>query len=164
MVQRGVVGHGLAGSGLARPRTLLSLKDAKENPDHHRRPSTGGLLFCPLESPGVSPRCPLGLASLPKRQKFGHWRAGMAFFERYSATAWQRHGSHTVSRRIRNPLLCLAAHLITPRADQSERFARTTPNSLSASLSTGEKICGYLGTIGTAFRHAFTSEKPCKTE
>jgi len=48
---------GLAGRGLARPGMLLSLKDAKENPDHHRRPSTGGLLFCPLESPGASPRC-----------------------------------------------------------------------------------------------------------
>jgi len=49
---------GLAGRGLARPGMLLSLKDAKENPDHHRRPSTGGLLFCPLESPGASPRYP----------------------------------------------------------------------------------------------------------
>ena len=60
MVRRGVVGHGsaLAGRGLARPGMLLSLKDAKENLDHHRRPSTGGLLFCPLESPGASPRCP----------------------------------------------------------------------------------------------------------
>lgn len=48
---------GLAGRGLARPGMLLSLKDAKENPDHHRRPSTGGLLFCPLESPRASPRC-----------------------------------------------------------------------------------------------------------
>src|SRR6266513_1183198 len=63
---------GLAGRGLARPGMLLSLKDAKENPDHHRRPSTGGgLLFCPLESPGASPRCPLGLAGLPKRRNSG---------------------------------------------------------------------------------------------
>src|SRR5262249_55884413 len=66
MVRRGVVGHGLAGPGM-----LLSLKGAKENPDHHRRPSTGGLLFCPLESPGASPRCPLGLAGLPKRRNSG---------------------------------------------------------------------------------------------
>src|SRR5262245_58562150 len=49
---------GLAGRGLARPGTLLSLRDTEENPDHHRRPSTGGLLFCPLESPRASPRCP----------------------------------------------------------------------------------------------------------
>ncbi len=96
---------GLAGRGLARPGMLLSLKDAKENPDHHRRPSTGGgLLFCPLESPGASPRCPPGPCRAAKTQKFGHWRAGMAFFEDYSATAWQRHGSPTVSRRIRKPL------------------------------------------------------------
>jgi hypothetical protein len=62
---------GWAGRGLARPGMLLSLKDAKENPDHHRRPSTGGFLFCPLESPGASPRCPLGLAGLPKRRNSG---------------------------------------------------------------------------------------------
>src|SRR4030095_5895546 len=37
--------HGLAGRGLARPGMLLSLRDAKENTDHHQRPSTRNLYF-----------------------------------------------------------------------------------------------------------------------